>query len=168
MAQGFDTVLKGGRVIDPAQSISAINDVAIKDGKIAAIGKNLDTAGAEVIDVTGSLVTPGLIDIHVHLYGILGFAWPDRVGITQGVTTFVEPGGPGVASYPEYKALTRGAYLTNLYCGTYISPPGISGLELVDSDIRALVDIPITEWIDLVEANREDIRYLMNFDKQVR
>ncbi|HTW89422.1 MAG TPA: amidohydrolase family protein [Candidatus Binataceae bacterium] len=160
MAQGFDTVLKGGRVIDPSQSINAVNDVAIKDGKIAAVGKDLDTTGAEVVDVAGTIVTPGLVDIHVHVYGILGFAWPDRVGITQGVTTFVEPGGPGVATYPEYKALTRGTNITNLYCGTYVSPPGITGLEVVDGDIRALVDIPICEWLDLVEANRDDIRYL--------
>ncbi len=160
MAQGFDTVIKGGRVIDPAQSINAINDVAIKDGKIAAVGKDLDATGAEVIDAAGMLVTPGLVDIHVHAYGMLGFAWPDRVGITQGVTTFVEPGGPGVESYPEYRALTQGALITNLYCGTYISPTGISGIEVVDGDIRELVDIPIADWIDLVEANRDDIRYL--------
>ncbi|MBF6569512.1 MAG: amidohydrolase family protein [Candidatus Binataceae bacterium] len=160
MAQGFDTVLKGGRVIDPAQAINAINDVAIKDGRVAAIGKNLDATGAEVIDVSGELVTPGLIDIHVHVYGILGFAWPDRVGITQGVTTYVEPGGPGVSTYREYKALTRDLTVANLYCGTYISPIGITSGEIVDGDLRAIIGLPLIEWLDVMGENRDDIRYL--------
>src|ERR1700677_420881 len=103
MAQGFDTVIKGGRVVDPAQSLNTVADVAIKDGKIAAVGRDLDGTGASIVDAAGAIVTPGLVDIHVHVYGILGFAYPDRVGITQGVTTYVEPGGPGVATYGEYR-----------------------------------------------------------------
>jgi len=160
MAQGFDTVIKGGRVVDPAQNLDTITDVAIKDGKISAIGRDLDGTGASIVDAAGAIVTAGLVDIHVHVYGILGFAYPDRVGITQGVTTYVEPGGPGVATYGEYRELTRGLTETNLYCGTYIGPTGITGLEVVDGDVRALIGIPINEWLDLVEANRDDIRYL--------
>ncbi|MGH7907953.1 MAG: amidohydrolase family protein [Candidatus Binataceae bacterium] len=159
MSQGFDTVIKGGRVIDPAQSINEITDVAVRDGRIAAIGRELDTTGAEVVNASGSIVSPGLVDIHVHVYGILGFAWPDRVGIAQGVTTYVEPGGPGVASYGEYKALIQGTTVSNLYCGTYIAPLGITALEIVDGDIRALVDLPINQWADLVRDNRDTIRY---------
>jgi dihydroorotase len=158
MTSVYDIVIKGGRVIDPAQGLSCICDVAIKDGAIGALGS--DFTAAETIDASGMLVTPGLIDIHVHVYGILGFAYPDRVGISQGVTTFVEPGGPGVATYCEYRELSRGRTLTNLYCGAYIGPAGITGLEIVDGDIRALIGIPIGEWIDTVEANRDDIRYL--------
>jgi dihydroorotase len=160
MTRAYDTVLKGGRVIDPAQGINAVSDVAIKDGRIAAIGKELAADGAEAVDIAGLIVTPGLIDIHVHVYGMLGFAWPDRVGITQGVTTYVEPGGPGVATYGEYVALIQGTTIANLYCGIYLGQIGISGFEVVDGDIRTMVGIPINQWIDVVDANRDTIRYL--------
>ncbi|MDH3997344.1 MAG: dihydroorotase [Desulfuromonadales bacterium] len=60
-------LIKGGRVISPAQKLDKVCDVLIEDGKIAAIGAKLDAKGAEVIDAAGKLVTPGLVDIHVHL-----------------------------------------------------------------------------------------------------
>ncbi len=60
-------LIKGGRVISPAQKLDETCDILIDKGKIAAIGKGLDGKGAEVIDASGKVVTPGLIDIHVHL-----------------------------------------------------------------------------------------------------
>lgn len=60
-------LIKGGRVIDPAQGRDEIVDVLIEDGKIAKVGKGLPANGAEVVDASGKLVTPGLVDIHVHL-----------------------------------------------------------------------------------------------------
>ena len=67
MEQQFDLVLKGGRVIDPAQSIDEVQDVGIADGKIAAVGPDLPSA-AETIEVHGALVLPGLIDTHAHVF----------------------------------------------------------------------------------------------------
>jgi len=65
----FDLLIRGGTLIDPSQSIHDKRDVAVADGKIAAIGKNLDTAQAnEVIEASDKLVTPGLIDLHVHVF----------------------------------------------------------------------------------------------------
>ena len=61
-----DLVLKNGRVIDPSQNIDRINDVAFAKGKVAAVGDNLKGAG--VRDVSGLIVTPGLIDLHTHVY----------------------------------------------------------------------------------------------------
>ena len=60
-------LLKGGRVINPAEQFDAVADVRIEDGKIAAVGKDLPIDGAEVYDASGKVVTPGLIDMHVHL-----------------------------------------------------------------------------------------------------
>mgnify|MGYP001133970293 CR=1 FL=1 len=60
-------VIKNGRVIDPASSLDAVADVAIEDGRFAAVGPNLDTTGCEVFDATGLVVAPGFIDMHVHL-----------------------------------------------------------------------------------------------------
>ena len=59
-------LLKGGRVINPAEKFDKIADVLVEDGKIKAIGDNLEAAGAEVYDATNKVVTPGLIDLHVH------------------------------------------------------------------------------------------------------
>ena len=61
------TLIKGGRVIDPANNIDAVMDVLAEDGKIAQVGENLSADGAEVVDAAGTIVTPGLIDMHVHL-----------------------------------------------------------------------------------------------------
>ena len=61
------TLIKGGRVIDPANNIDAVMDVLAEDGKIAQVGENLSADGAEVVDAAGKIVTPGLIDMHVHL-----------------------------------------------------------------------------------------------------
>ena len=88
-------VLKGAHVIDPSQGIDRIADVLVVDGKIGAVGDVAVPPGAEVIDLAGHYISPGWIDLHVHAYGTLGFANPDSIGVYQGVTSFVEAGGPG-------------------------------------------------------------------------
>ena len=94
----FDLVLKGGRVIDPAQGIDAVLDVAFADGKVAAVGTELGTA-TEVRDVTGKLIVPGLIDLHTHVYwgGTSLGVDPDEYAKFSGCTTLVDAGsaGPG-------------------------------------------------------------------------
>ncbi|MEO2004787.1 MAG: amidohydrolase/deacetylase family metallohydrolase, partial [Candidatus Poribacteria bacterium] len=62
------TILSGGHVIDPANGRDGIMDVAIKDGRIAAVGPNLRAEAGKTVAVDGLYVTPGLIDIHVHVY----------------------------------------------------------------------------------------------------
>ena len=65
----YNLILKGGRVIDPASGLDAVADVALADGRIAAVGKALaPPPGCEVRDVAGRIVTPGLIDLHTHVY----------------------------------------------------------------------------------------------------
>ena len=65
----YDFLIKGGRVIDGKNGISAVRDVAIKDGKIAAVEPNIPAQRAlKTVDVTGLYVTPGLVDMHVHAY----------------------------------------------------------------------------------------------------
>ena len=62
----YDLIVKGGRVIDPSRKLDAIRDVAIANGRIAAIEANIPADAAETIDARGKLVVPGLIDIHTH------------------------------------------------------------------------------------------------------
>src|SRR4029077_3989807 len=84
-----DLVLKGGKLIDPSQGIDKVTDIAFAGGKVAAIGDNL--SGKETRDVKGKLVTPGLIDLHTHVYWggtSLGVA-AELLARTGGVTTFI-------------------------------------------------------------------------------
>ena len=71
--QKYDLLLKGGHVIDPKNRISAVRDVAIANGKIAAVAANIAPADAfKVVDASGTYITPGLIDIHVHVFAGTG------------------------------------------------------------------------------------------------
>ena len=102
----YDTVLRGGRVIDPAQGLDAIADIAVRDGRIAAIGPNLPGPARDTIDVAGKLVLPGMIDTHAHVYryvtGRFGLE-ADMVGVHSGVTTLVDQGGPSVLTFPGFR-----------------------------------------------------------------
>ena len=60
-------IIKSGRVLDPANRLDKVCDILVEDGKIAKVGVDLSAAGAEIIDATGKVVTPGFIDMHVHL-----------------------------------------------------------------------------------------------------
>ncbi len=111
MTQHFDIILRGGRVIDPAQNIDAQLDVGITGGKIAALATGLGSgngvsAGTTVIDVTDKLVLPGLIDTHAHVYqyvtGTFGLN-PDLVGVRSGVTTLIDQGGPSCMTLPGFR-----------------------------------------------------------------
>ena len=133
-------VLRGGHVIDPSQGLNGIGDVIIRDGKILGIGDA--PADAEVIDARGLCVSPGWVDVHVHTYGTLGFADPDSIGVYQGVTSYVDAGGPGISTIDEFVELLGGQTTTSLYAGCYLSPMGIVGIEHVEGKARSLYDIP--------------------------
>ena len=101
-AGGTDVLIRGGRVVDPVSGRDEIADVLTSDGVISAIGANLEApAGAEIVDAAGLLVTPGLIDLHVHVYPGLGdfCLHPDRVGVDSGVPTVIDAGTSGAATF---------------------------------------------------------------------
>ena len=103
----FDILLRGGRVIDPSQEIDGLFDVAIKDGKIAAVTANIvPSSASEVVDVAGKLVLPGLIDSHGHVFqyvtGRFGLD-ADLVGVHSGVTTLIDQGGPSCMTLPAFR-----------------------------------------------------------------
>ncbi len=112
-AQEYDLILKGGHVIDPKNKISARRDVAVKDGKIAAVETNIAAdKAAKAINVDGLYVTPGLIDIHVHVYAGTGTAYtgptsvrPDDHTFRSGVTTVVDAGSSGWRNFEDFKKL---------------------------------------------------------------
>ena len=111
--QKYDLLLKGGHVIDPKNKISAVRDVAIANGKVAAVADKIDPAEAlKVVDVSGYYVTPGLVDIHVHVYAGTGergsyagdnSVYPDGFTFRAGVTTVADAGCAGWRNFEDFK-----------------------------------------------------------------
>jgi dihydroorotase len=103
--QMYDLVLKCGTIIAPGQGPRVQGDVAVLDGKIAAIGPGApEQATKRTIDVTGKIVTPGLIDLHAHVFdGVTGNGvHPDLAGVRAGVTTVVDAGSAGAATFAAF------------------------------------------------------------------
>src|SRR5438552_14176567 len=109
----YDLVLKGGHVIDGKNHLSAVRDVAIKDGKIAAVESGIAaTRALKTVNVSGLYVTPGLVDIHVHVYagttknsyanGDWGL-FPDGYTLRVGVTTVADAGPSGWRNFADFK-----------------------------------------------------------------
>jgi dihydroorotase len=109
----YDLLLQGGHVVDPKNQISAVRDVAIRDGKIAAVAEHIDPATAlKTVDVKDLYVTPGLIDIHVHVYASTGernsyagdnSVFPDGFTLRSGVTTAADAGCSGYKNFEDFK-----------------------------------------------------------------
>jgi dihydroorotase len=109
----YDLLLQNGHVIDAKNRVSAVRDVGIKDGKIAAVAAKLDPKDAlKTVDVKGLYVTPGLVDIHAHVYTETGernsYAGdnslpPDGFTFRVGVTTVADAGGAGYRNFEDFK-----------------------------------------------------------------
>src|SRR5688572_4228331 len=136
-AQQYDLLLKGGHVIDPRNNISAVRDVAIKDGLVAAVGANIDpTTSFKTIEVPGLYVTPGLIDLHVHVFagtneersyaGDLSL-YPDGFTFRSGVTTAVDAGCSGWRNFEEFKTTVIDRVKTRILALLNIVGSGMRG-----------------------------------------
>ena len=106
----YDLLLKSGHVIDPQNNINRVTDVAIARGKIARVAVDIPASEArKVVDLTGLYVTPGLIDIHVHVYARCGSknsesVDPDSFSFRSGVTTMVDAGTAGWRDFPDFRS----------------------------------------------------------------
>jgi dihydroorotase len=98
----YDLLLKRGHVIDPANQIDGVMDVAIAAGKIARVAADIPAAEAKkVVEAVGLFVTPGLIDLHAHVFGYSGSIFPDDTALTACTTTVVDAGGSGWRTFDE-------------------------------------------------------------------
>jgi dihydroorotase len=145
-APKYDLLIKGGQVIDPSQSLSAMRDVAIAGNKLAAIATAIPETDARiVVDARGKIVTPGLVDIHVHVYeGVAPLAIPaDPNCIAKGATTVLDAGSAGAHTFPGFRRMMS-TFDTRVFALLNISVVGQSTL----SD-----DNPWGELMDLRYAN---------------
>src|SRR5436190_14054534 len=152
-------VLRGAHVIDAEQGIDGIADVHVADGKIEFVGSREIARNTKTLDVSGQYLSAGWVDIHVHAYGTLGFANPDTVGVYQGVTSFVDAGGPGIGVLDQFMELLSHLE-TSLYAGAFIRPMCLLGLNFIEGNVRTLGDIPITRWVDFAKQHRDLLRYI--------
>ena len=135
---GYDLLLKGARVIDPAQDIDGVRDVGIVGDKIAVVAEEIEEEGRETIDLSGHILTPGWIDIHTHLYagsttwGIRG----DALCLATGVTTVVDAGSAGWANFQGFVDHIIAPARTQVLAYVHIS-----GIGLTYGPVGEMVDL---------------------------
>jgi dihydroorotase len=155
----FDLILRGGRVLDPSQNLDRITDVGFTDGRVAAGGDGLCGDGAKVHDVAGLIVTPGLIDLHTHVYWggtSLGIDAEDFAR-RSGVTTCVDTGSAGPGNFAGFRrhVIERSdvrilAYLHISFAGIYAFSKGVMVGESHDMRLMAA-----RETVEVIEKNRD-------------
>ena len=123
----YDLLIENGRVIDPGQGLDGVANVAIANGKVADVGSEVDGGATKVIDAGGLIVTPGLIDMHMHAYwGVCCYGLePDAINIARGVTTALDCGSSGARTFPHFRRTVMERAETRLYALLNISAMGI-------------------------------------------
>ena len=153
----YDLLIKGGTVIDPAQQRNGAFDVAISDGKIAAVAGDIAAdLAARVLEVRGKYVTPGLIDLHTHVYeGVNGNGVnADLGGVRAGVTTMVDAGSSGCDTYGGFPAHIIPNNATEVIPFLHICRTGLA----TTPDIFAPSSIDLERTIQVIEESKGVIR----------
>ena len=152
----YDLLIRGGTVIDPSQDIHGLHDVAVQDGKIARVAPGISAEEASrVIDVVGKIVTPGLIDLHTHIYdGVNGNGVEaDLGGVRAGVTTMVDAGSAGCDTYGGFPKHIIPNNHTEVICFLHICRTGLA----TTPDIFSPTSIDLDKTIQVASENRQFI-----------
>jgi dihydroorotase len=142
----YDLVLKGGRVVDPSGGRDGVLDVAVENGTIARVAAGIaPTEAARVIDIAGKIVTPGLIDLHAHVFEGVNRTGvnPDLAGVLSGVTTIVDAGSAGAATFGGWRHILP-------HCHTEIVP----FLHICQTGLATLPDIIAESSVNLTDTVR--------------
>ena len=161
----YRILIKGGHVIDAKNNINEKMDVAIQEGKIVKVSKNIDTALAvQTVDASGMYVTPGLIDLHAHVF--YGFdpdsylsggtvaVLPDQSTFRAGVTTVVDAGGAGWRSFPTFKKNIIDVSKTRVLSLLNIVGEGMRGIEKYEQNVS---DMDAKKTAEVALANKNDV-----------
>ncbi len=162
-APAYTLLLKGGHVIDPKNKLNGIMDVALNGDKIARVAKDIPAAqAAKVVDAAGTYVTPGLIDLHTHVFvgptagvfanGIYSLS-PDDFTLESGVTTVVDAGTSGWRNFPLFKQQVIDQSITRVLAFLNIAGSGMSGFpteqDMNDMDAR-MTSLVIGQYPELI------------------
>ena len=150
-----DLVLRGGTVIDPSQGLNARADVAVAAGRIVEVGATVGP-GARSIDVAGRIVTPGLIDLHAHVFdGVSSNGLePDLAGVRAGVTTIVDAGSAGSATFEAFPRHVLPKNQTEVLPFLHICQTGLA----TNPDIIAGASIDLDATLNVLDRHKGLIR----------
>lgn len=152
----YDLLLKGGTLLDPSQGIHDRRDVAFEGGKVAAVAERIDPTGVEnVVDVTGKLITPGLIDLHGHFYhgGSGSAVHADQSCLSSGTTTGVDAGSSGFLNYGAMKDYVFPAHRTRLLAFMHISAIGLAANRVLGGGLHDMRIIDVDQTADAIKGS---------------
>lgn len=152
----YDLLIQGGTLVDPAQGVNAVRDVAFADGEVTAVGEHLAAAEArEVIDASGRYVTPGLIDVHVHVFPGVSFLGvePDPTCLARGVTTVVDAGSAGADTFPGFRKYVIEVSQTRILAQLNISSQGMLSRHVGEFALPEFADVDAC--CRMIEAHRD-------------
>ena len=158
--QPYDLLLKGGRVVDPRNRVDGRRDVAIRDGLVAAVAEALDPTDAVVVqDVSGTIVTPGMIDLHTHIYHAATSygVEPDPIARRSAVTTMVDAGSAGAGNFAGFRSFVADRSQCRALAYINISYPGIFAFDRDLMFGEASVDglLSVDRCVAVAEENRD-------------
>lgn len=154
----YDLLIRGGTLVDPAQNIHANKDVAFSNGVVAEVGDDLSKTDAqEVLDASGCLVTPGMIDLHVHVfYGVSHYGIePDPTCLAKGATTVVDAGSAGADIFPGFRKYVIDVSETRIFAQINISSQGMLTQEIGEFEIPEYADVD--KACAMIEKHRDVI-----------
>ena len=161
VTQDYDLVLKGGHVLDERNGVDDVFDIAIKAGRIVAVGKDLADRASRVEDVSGAIVAPGLIDIHTHVYhkATSLSVDPGFIARRSAVTTLVDAGSAGAGNFDGFRDYVMAHSPYRILAFLNISFPGIfgfdKGVSIGEATMRHM--LPVDRCVAKIEANRDRI-----------
>jgi dihydroorotase len=152
----YDLVVRGGTLVDPAQGIHGLRDIAFAGGTVAAVAKDIPASrAAHTVDASGHLLVPGMVDLHVHVFE--GFSYlgvpPDATCLARGVTTVVDAGTAGADTFPAFRKYIIEVSATRIFAQLNISSQGMLSAEIGELDEIKWASVP--RALDVIEKHRD-------------
>ncbi|MCI0787478.1 MAG: amidohydrolase family protein [Chloroflexi bacterium] len=152
----YDLALTGGTLLDPAQGIHDRRDIAFKDGLVALVAQHIDPTSASMsVDVSGKLITPGLIDLHGHFYhgGNGSAVHADEKCLSAGTTTGVDAGSAGFLNYGAMRDYVFPAHRTRLLAFLHIGAVGLAANRVLGGALHDMRVIDVDQTADAIKDN---------------